>query len=229
MRKRKSAGEKQRAPITSSGSRPRQSPPQPPLSTVTAASIVFLGSHLRSSSPAIATLLCRPPSGFMIFNYYMGFLEFIGLSPKSTLLLQGNGKKQVKDSVALSMWSGAAVAKTASKLLRQTRVEGLTYKDARVDIDEENNQDGFPNWRFWRALPFEYGDIHSVADTDEVETKLETGSHHNVGLDLRIPIWWLIQMKWKPNLRLEAIRLLALICFGFDRQLEVYNFRSSVS
>ncbi|KAK4391963.1 Phosphoribosylformylglycinamidine cyclo-ligase, chloroplastic/mitochondrial [Sesamum angolense] len=195
------------------------------------------------------------------------------------------------------MWSGAAVAKTASKLLCQTRVEGLTYKDAGVDIDEENNQDGFPNWRFWRALPFEYGDIHLVADTDEVETKLETGSHKNIGLDLaaisvndivhsraksfffqilvlieifqsvcnlwiglsflsctlvsksfgfdrqlesttlgaRIPIWWLIQMKWKPNLRLEAIRLLALICtlvwksFGFDRQIGVYNFRSSVS
>ncbi|KAL0304887.1 UNVERIFIED_CONTAM: Retrovirus-related Pol polyprotein from transposon TNT 1-94 [Sesamum calycinum] len=66
-----------------------------------------------------------------------------------------NCKKKVNDSVALSMWSGAAVAETASKLLCQTRVEELTYKDAGVDIDEENNQDGSLNWRFWRGLPFD--------------------------------------------------------------------------
>ena len=62
-----------------------------------------------------------------------------------------------KDSVALSMWSGAAVTKPGSKLLCETRVEGVANKDAGVDIDEENNQDGSPNWRFWRALPFWYG------------------------------------------------------------------------
>ncbi|KAK4388795.1 Retrovirus-related Pol polyprotein from transposon TNT 1-94 [Sesamum angolense] len=66
-----------------------------------------------------------------------------------------NCKKKVNDSVALSMWSGAAVAETASKLLCQTRVEELTYKDAGVDIDEENNQDGSLNWSFWRGLPFD--------------------------------------------------------------------------
>ncbi|KAL0300959.1 UNVERIFIED_CONTAM: hypothetical protein Sradi_6372700 [Sesamum radiatum] len=82
----------------------------------------------------------------------------------------------------LSMWSGAAVAETASKLLCVTRVEGLIHKDAGVDIDEENNQDGSPNWRF--GLPFEYGDSNLVADTDEVETKLETGIHQTIGLDL---------------------------------------------
>ncbi|XP_020548769.1 uncharacterized protein LOC110011847 isoform X1 [Sesamum indicum] len=59
-----------------------------------------------------------------------------------------------KDSVALSMWSGAAVTKPGSKLLCETRVEGVANKDAGVDIDEENSQDGSPNWRFWRALPF---------------------------------------------------------------------------
>ncbi|KAL0337137.1 UNVERIFIED_CONTAM: hypothetical protein Scaly_1988800 [Sesamum calycinum] len=147
------------------------------------------------------------------------------------------------------MWSGAAVAKTASKLLCQTRVEGLTYKDADVDIDEENNQDGFPNWRFWRALAFEYGDIHLVADTDEVETKLETGSHQNIGLD-----WAAISVNDIVHSRAKSfffqilvlIEIFQSVCnlwiglsflsctlvsksFGFDRQLGVYYFRSTDS
>ncbi|KAL2233751.1 UNVERIFIED_CONTAM: hypothetical protein Sindi_1107300, partial [Sesamum indicum] len=29
-----------------------------------------------------------------------------------------------------------------------------------------------------------------VADTDEVETKLESGSHQTIDLDLRILVWW---------------------------------------
>ncbi|KAL0409937.1 UNVERIFIED_CONTAM: hypothetical protein Slati_3583400 [Sesamum latifolium] len=36
------------------------------------------------------------------------------------------------------------------------------------------------------------GDCHLVADTDEVETKLEIGSHQNIGLDLAKPFFFQI-------------------------------------
>ncbi|KAK4388792.1 Early nodulin-93 [Sesamum angolense] len=93
----------------------------------------------------------RRNAQFMKFNYYMGFLLYF-----LDFAFARNCKKQVKDSVALSIWGGAAVAETASELLCETRVEGLTYKDAGVDNNEKNSQDGSLNWRFWRGLPFEY-------------------------------------------------------------------------
>ncbi|KAL0285546.1 UNVERIFIED_CONTAM: Phosphoribosylformylglycinamidine cyclo-ligase, chloroplastic, partial [Sesamum calycinum] len=62
-------------------------------------------------------------------------------------------------------------------------------------------------------------DSYMVAGTIRVGTKLrmafKAGVHETIGIDLGIPIWWLIQIEWEPNLKwllkLEFMKLLALI------------------
>ncbi|KAL0310374.1 UNVERIFIED_CONTAM: hypothetical protein Scaly_2932100, partial [Sesamum calycinum] len=58
------------------------------------------------------------------------------------------------------MWSGAAVAETASKLLCVTRVEGLIHKDG-VDVDEENITSIIFN-RQKHIITFSYSQIHDM-------------------------------------------------------------------